>query len=187
MSCIRSLSVARLVLDFPSLFRANPVDISTFVTGFPLSLADDARRWWIDEGDGKITTWEELVEKFFCKFYPLSRDGVDEMLNQSDNRGVDPLEFISRVNSIFKNRRRVDERTKKALLNSWINGSWNKERMDDIVSSDDEWEESYYGNPPNTYTNTKSLFKPYLDAHKKVALGKRMNEAKRNIRATIVN
>ncbi|GJY89010.1 hypothetical protein Tco_0503638 [Tanacetum coccineum] len=52
--------------------------------------------------------------------------------------------------------------------------------MDDIISSDDEWEESYYGNPPNTYTNTKSLFKPYLEAHEKVALGKRMNEAERN-------
>ncbi|GKA48383.1 hypothetical protein Tco_0741341 [Tanacetum coccineum] len=39
---------------------------------FPLSLADDARQWWIDEGDGKTTTWKELVEKFFYKFYPLS-------------------------------------------------------------------------------------------------------------------
>ncbi|GJS01978.1 hypothetical protein Tco_0318486 [Tanacetum coccineum] len=47
---------------------------------FPLSLADDSRQWWIDEEDGKITTWKELVEKFFCKFYPLSRDGKDEML-----------------------------------------------------------------------------------------------------------
>ncbi|GJR47719.1 hypothetical protein Tco_1315822 [Tanacetum coccineum] len=31
------------------------------------------------EGDGKITTWEELVEKFFCKFYPESYDGKDEI------------------------------------------------------------------------------------------------------------
>ncbi|GJV31056.1 hypothetical protein Tco_1391456 [Tanacetum coccineum] len=44
--------------------------------------------------------------------------------------------------------------------------------MDDIISSDDEWEESDYGNPPNTYTNTESLFKPYLDAHKKGGIGK---------------
>ncbi|GKA74595.1 hypothetical protein Tco_0780897 [Tanacetum coccineum] len=48
---------------------------------FPLSLADDARQWWIDEGDG-ITTWKELVEKFFCKFYPQSRDDEDEMLEE---------------------------------------------------------------------------------------------------------
>ncbi|GJZ50348.1 hypothetical protein Tco_0604538 [Tanacetum coccineum] len=39
---------------------------------FPLSLADDAKEWWISEGDGKITTWEQLVEKFFCRFYPES-------------------------------------------------------------------------------------------------------------------
>ncbi|GKD02821.1 hypothetical protein Tco_1177795 [Tanacetum coccineum] len=31
---------------------------------FPLSLADNARQWWINEGEGKITTWEELVENF---------------------------------------------------------------------------------------------------------------------------
>ncbi|GKA14379.1 hypothetical protein Tco_0694025 [Tanacetum coccineum] len=52
---------------------------------FPLSLADDAQQWWINEGEGKITTWEELVENFFCKFYPESHDGEDEMLDEGDN------------------------------------------------------------------------------------------------------
>ncbi|GJT39378.1 hypothetical protein Tco_0939243 [Tanacetum coccineum] len=60
---------------------------------FPLSLADDAKEWWISEGDGKITTWEELVEKFFCRFYPESYDGEDEMLDEGENWGIDPLEF----------------------------------------------------------------------------------------------
>ncbi|GJR84716.1 hypothetical protein Tco_0155501 [Tanacetum coccineum] len=64
---------------------------------------------------GKITTWEELVEKFFCKFYPESYDGEEEMLDEENNWGIDPLEFISRVNSSFKNHRRVDGRTKKDL------------------------------------------------------------------------
>ncbi|GJT60245.1 hypothetical protein Tco_1003778 [Tanacetum coccineum] len=36
---------------------------------FPLSLADDTKQWWINEGEGKITVWEELVEKFFIKKY----------------------------------------------------------------------------------------------------------------------
>ncbi|GJW13586.1 hypothetical protein Tco_0017719 [Tanacetum coccineum] len=45
---------------------------------FPFSLADDAKEWWISEGDGKITTWEELVKKLFCRFYPESYDGEDE-------------------------------------------------------------------------------------------------------------
>ncbi|GJQ92885.1 hypothetical protein Tco_0004024 [Tanacetum coccineum] len=52
---------------------------------FPLSLADDARQWWINEGEGKITTWEELVERFFYKFYLESHDGEDEMLDEGDN------------------------------------------------------------------------------------------------------
>nr|GEV30968.1 putative ribonuclease H-like domain-containing protein [Tanacetum cinerariifolium] len=55
---------------------------------------------------------------------------------------------------------RVDGRTKKVLLHSWMNGSWNKRRMDDIVSSDKEWEESDYGNTPKT--SNDSFFKPYL-------------------------
>ncbi|GJZ37492.1 hypothetical protein Tco_0583683 [Tanacetum coccineum] len=127
------------VLEILDLIKISNVDTYRLrMKAFPLLLAEDARRWWIDEGDEKITTWEELVKKFFCKFYPLSRDGEDEMLDE--------------------------------------------EPMDDIVSSDDEWEESDYGNPPNTYTNTESLFKPYLDDHKKLALEKRMNGAKRNPR-----
>ncbi|GJY58596.1 hypothetical protein Tco_0458488 [Tanacetum coccineum] len=52
---------------------------------FPLSLADDARQWWIDEGEGKITTWEELVEKFFYKFYPGSYNGEEKMLDEGNN------------------------------------------------------------------------------------------------------
>ncbi|GJQ94689.1 hypothetical protein Tco_0005828 [Tanacetum coccineum] len=50
----------------------------------------------INEGEGKITVWEELVEKFFSKFYPESYDGEEEMLDEGDNWGIDPLEFISR-------------------------------------------------------------------------------------------
>ncbi|GJU04916.1 hypothetical protein Tco_1121346 [Tanacetum coccineum] len=52
---------------------------------FPLLLADDARQRWIDKGEGKITVWEELVEKFFSKFYPESYDGEEEMLDEGEN------------------------------------------------------------------------------------------------------
>ncbi|GJU51003.1 hypothetical protein Tco_1220558 [Tanacetum coccineum] len=128
---------------------------------FPLSLADDARQWWINEGEGKITTWEELVEKFFCKFYPESHDGKDEMLDEGDNWGIDPLEFISRVNSSFKNHMKVDGMTKKVLFHSWMNGSWNKRRMDDIILNNNEWKKSDYGNPLNTATD--SFFKTHVE------------------------
>nr|GEX99389.1 hypothetical protein [Tanacetum cinerariifolium] len=103
-----------------------------------------------------------LVEKFFCKFYPLSRDGKDEMLKEGDNSELDLLKFISQVNSIFKTHRRVDGTTKKALLHSWINENWNKEPTNDIVSINEEWEESNYGNSPNITTD--SSFKPDLNA-----------------------
>ncbi|GJZ05261.1 hypothetical protein Tco_0538536 [Tanacetum coccineum] len=58
---------------------------------FPLSLVDNAKEWWISEGDGKITTWEELVETFFCRFYPESYNREDEMMDEGDNWGIDPI------------------------------------------------------------------------------------------------
>ncbi|GKB45513.1 hypothetical protein Tco_0896266 [Tanacetum coccineum] len=109
---------------------------------FPLSLADDARQWWISEGDGKITTWEELDEKFFYKIYPESYDGENKMLDEGDNWGIDPLEFISRINSSFKNHMIVNGRTKKVLFHSWMNGNWNKRQVDNRVLSNKEWKES---------------------------------------------
>ncbi|GJY93359.1 hypothetical protein Tco_0509141 [Tanacetum coccineum] len=116
---------------------------------FPLSLVDDARQWWINEGEGKITVWEDLVEKFFCRFYPDLYDGEEEMLDEGDNWGIDPLEFISRVNLSYDKHMKMDGRTKKVLFHAWINGSWNKRRMDDNILS-------------NENTTTDSLFKPYL-------------------------
>ncbi|GJV27766.1 hypothetical protein Tco_1384214 [Tanacetum coccineum] len=89
---------------------------------FPLSLADDAKEWWISEGDGKITTWEQLVEKFFCRFYPESYDGEDEILDEGENWGIDLLEFLS------NSKRYVDNNT----------------------SSNNEWKESKNENPSNT-------------------------------------
>ncbi|GJX86197.1 hypothetical protein Tco_0336971 [Tanacetum coccineum] len=116
---------------------------------FPLPLADDARQWWINEGEGKITVWEELVEKFFYKFYPESYDGEEEMLDEGDNCGIYPLEFISRINSSFDKHMKIDGRTKKVLFHAWMNGSWNKRRMNDRILS-------------NNNITADSFFKPYL-------------------------
>ncbi|GJS21753.1 hypothetical protein Tco_0450385 [Tanacetum coccineum] len=82
---------------------------------FPLSLADDAKEWWISEGDEKITTWEELVEKFFFRFYPESYDEEDEMLDDGDNWGIHPLDFLSNVSTSFKSHKKADGRTQKDL------------------------------------------------------------------------
>ncbi|GKB18067.1 hypothetical protein Tco_0851990 [Tanacetum coccineum] len=121
---------------------------------FPLSLADDAQQWWINEGEGKITIWEELVEKFFCKFYPESYDGEEAMLDKGDNWGIDPLEFISRINSSFDKNMKMDGRTKKVLFYAWMNGSWNKRRMNDRILG-------------NNNTTADSFFKPYLITRRK--------------------
>ncbi|GJY83113.1 hypothetical protein Tco_0496489 [Tanacetum coccineum] len=121
---------------------------------FPLSLADDAKELWISEGDGKITTWEELVETFFCRFYPESYDREDEMLDEGDNWGIDPIEFLSNVNTSFINHKKVDGRTKKVLFHAWMNGNWNKRRIDDNILRSNN-------------TTAGSFFKPYLITHGK--------------------
>ncbi|GJY58521.1 hypothetical protein Tco_0458413 [Tanacetum coccineum] len=77
----------------------------------------------IAKGDGKITTWEELVEKLFYRFYPESYDGEDEMLDEGENWGIDPLEFLS---------------------NRYV---------DNNISSNNVWKESKYENPSNTATD----------------------------------
>ncbi|GJW63696.1 hypothetical protein Tco_0115580 [Tanacetum coccineum] len=121
---------------------------------FPFSLADKAKQWWINKGEGKITVWEELVEKFFCKFYPESYDGEEEMLDEGDNWGIDPFEFISLVNSSFDKHMKIDGRTKKVLFHAWMNGSWNKRRIDDSILKSNN-------------TTTDSLYKHFLITHGK--------------------
>nr|GEY17120.1 hypothetical protein [Tanacetum cinerariifolium] len=57
---------------------------------------------------------------------------------------------------------KVDERNKKVLLHSWMNGSWNKRRMDNNILSNKEWKKSDYGNRLSTATS--SFFKAH-DEH----------------------
>ncbi|GKC85373.1 hypothetical protein Tco_1141090 [Tanacetum coccineum] len=103
---------------------------------------------------GKITTWEELVETFFCRFYPESYDGEDEMLEEGDNWGIDPVEFLLNVNTSFKNHKKVDGITKKVLFHAWMNGNWNKRRIDDRILRSNN-------------ATTDSFFKPYMITHGK--------------------
>ncbi|GJS46525.1 hypothetical protein Tco_0596646 [Tanacetum coccineum] len=71
------------VLELHDLIKIPGVDSHQLrMKVFPLLLADDARQWWINKEEGKITSWEELVEKLFCKFYLESHDGEDEIWNK---------------------------------------------------------------------------------------------------------
>ncbi|GJY30503.1 hypothetical protein Tco_0413998 [Tanacetum coccineum] len=74
------------------------------------------------------------------------------MLDEGNNWGIDPLEFISRVNSSFGNHRRVDGRTKKVMFHSWQNGSWNKRRINENILSSN--------------TTSDSILEPYQTREK---------------------
>ncbi|GKC95709.1 hypothetical protein Tco_1161151 [Tanacetum coccineum] len=132
---------------------------------FPFSLTGAAREWWINEGNDKITAWSEVVGRFFCKYYPLSRAGKYDVTRDDEDEGPDYFEFVTWLNSKFKDHRRMDGMTKSALWHYWVKGEGNNELMDDIESSDEELKESDYGNPRNT--DTDLFFKPYLDAQEK--------------------
>nr|GEV71021.1 hypothetical protein [Tanacetum cinerariifolium] len=103
-------------------------------------------------GDGKINTWEELVNKFFSKFYPLSCASNYDKMCADDEEGHDPLDFITWRNSKFKEHKKVDEMTKRALLHSWIEVGNNEGIMDEDVSSDDD----------RDHTNSSMITKPDL-------------------------
>nr|GFA07378.1 hypothetical protein [Tanacetum cinerariifolium] len=66
--------------------------------------------------------------------------------------------------------------SKIALCHAWVYGWGNDKSEDDIVCSDEEWEESDYGNPP--YSNDDSLLEPYLDAYR----NKKQNDTQPNER-----
>ncbi|GJU03366.1 hypothetical protein Tco_1113704 [Tanacetum coccineum] len=119
---------------------------------FPLSLSGKARKWWMNEGDGKINTWEELVSKIFSKFYPLSCTSNYGKMCVDDEEGLDPLKFITWRNSKFEDHKKVDETTKRALLYSWIEVGNNEGLMDEDISSDDDRDQ----------TNSSMITKPEI-------------------------
>ncbi|GJR10521.1 hypothetical protein Tco_0793173 [Tanacetum coccineum] len=106
----------------------------------------------IEVADGNINTWEELVNKFFSKFYPLSYASNYDKMCEDDEEGLDPLEFITWRNSKFKDHKNVDETTKRALLHSWIEVGNIEGIMDEDISSDDD----------KDHTNSSMIAKPKL-------------------------
>ncbi|GKE04012.1 hypothetical protein Tco_1396030 [Tanacetum coccineum] len=93
-----------------------------------------------------------MVNKFFSKFYPLSCASKYDKMCEDDKEGLDPLEFITWRNSKFKDHKRVDETTKRALLHSWIEVGYNEGLMDEDISSDDDRDQ----------TNSSMITKPEI-------------------------
>nr|GEU29289.1 hypothetical protein [Tanacetum cinerariifolium] len=101
------------------------------VLAFLYSLTGEAHRWWVQEGNSKITSWEKIVDKFFYKHYLLS------CASKTNNRECH-LRFINWLNSKFKNPRKLSSATQNALWNFWEKGYNNDTLIDDYESSDDE-------------------------------------------------
>ncbi|GKA87893.1 hypothetical protein Tco_0809657 [Tanacetum coccineum] len=78
------------ILDLVKIAGVDPFQLR--MKAFPLSLSKDAKEWWINKGNGNISTWEELVKKFFKKFYPLSCASKYDNMCDDDEEGRDPLE-----------------------------------------------------------------------------------------------
>ncbi|GKA56114.1 hypothetical protein Tco_0755186 [Tanacetum coccineum] len=153
----------RKVLEILDLVKIAGVDpFQLCMKAFPLSLSKDARKWWMNEGDRNITIWENLVKKIFKRFYPLSFASNYDKMCDDDEDSRDSLEFIPWRNSKFKDHKKVDETTKRVLLHTWIEIGNEEGLLNDEVSSDEEWEEHEYRNPPNN-----SFPKPYLNINNK--------------------
>ncbi|GKA49727.1 hypothetical protein Tco_0742800, partial [Tanacetum coccineum] len=86
---IRHIGKVLEILDLAKIAGVDPFQLC--MKAFPISLLKDAKNWWMNEGDGNISTWEELVKKIFKKFYPLScarnydKMGDDDEENQIGN------------------------------------------------------------------------------------------------------
>ncbi|GJV35073.1 hypothetical protein Tco_1407550 [Tanacetum coccineum] len=148
------------ILDLVKITGVDPFQLR--MKALPLSLSKGAKEWWMNEGNGNTSTWEELVKKIFKKFYPLSCASNYDKMCDDDEEGRDPLKFIPWRNLKFKDHKKVDETTKCALFYTWIEIRKEEGLLNDEVSSDEEWEEQEYGNPLKD-----SFPKPYYEMDKK--------------------
>ncbi|GKB08657.1 hypothetical protein Tco_0836969 [Tanacetum coccineum] len=57
-----------------------------YVLTFQYSLTGKAQQWWMHEENFEITSWVEIVDKFFYKYYPLSRTSKT---NDPNEKGYD--------------------------------------------------------------------------------------------------
>ncbi|GJW25655.1 hypothetical protein Tco_0039466 [Tanacetum coccineum] len=136
-----------------AIFDTNQLHVNIF----PLSLTGDAKVWWSNERDNKIMAWGMLAGRFFCKYFPLSRNGKNYIKNYCNRDSPGYYEFMAWIDSNHDDKR-IDRITKSALGHAWVYRWGINDSDDDTVSSDEEWEEHEYGNPSND-----SFPKPYLN------------------------
>ncbi|GJU06575.1 hypothetical protein Tco_1123005 [Tanacetum coccineum] len=121
---------------------------------FSKSLSGDAEKWWNCEGIA--TTWKELCDKLFHKYYPLSHTYKSKIPDDLGH-GTDYFEFLYWLASKFDNDWEVDKDVKSGLWEFYVNGRTNG-MINDLVNYNEPCEES------NEKTCSNLFFKPYLDA-----------------------
>ncbi|GJS87471.1 hypothetical protein Tco_0770107 [Tanacetum coccineum] len=144
MEHLQEAGVLKLLLTIINLVKIPKVDQEQLcIFAFPYSLTGKARKWWMHEGNDKVTSWVELVDKFFYKYYPLSHANKTNDANVRESH----LRFMNWLSSKFKNPWKLSSATKNALWNFWEKGYDNDTLIDDEESSDDESDESNYESP----------------------------------------
>ncbi|GJS91279.1 hypothetical protein Tco_0773915 [Tanacetum coccineum] len=103
---------------------------------FPISLSGDAKKWWNNEIEGTVTTWNKLGEKFFHKYYPLSHTCNSKIPDDLDN-GTDYFEFLYWLESNFKNHWEIDKNTENGLWEFYVK-QCTKGSISDLEPSKDE-------------------------------------------------
>ncbi|GKD12252.1 hypothetical protein Tco_1196659, partial [Tanacetum coccineum] len=138
------------ILDLVKTPNVDPKQLR--IIAFPLSLTGGACRWWMKEGNDKITTWFELVDKY----YPLSH--ASRMNDTNEDRECHQR-FMNWLSSKFKNPWKLNSATKNALWNFWDKGYDNDTLINDEESSNDESDELDHVN----HHDTNPFFDPYLN------------------------
>ncbi|GJU68891.1 hypothetical protein Tco_1255150 [Tanacetum coccineum] len=121
---------------------------------FLKSLSGDAKKWWDNEGTS--TTWKELCDKFFHKYYPLSHTYKSKIPDDLGH-GTDYFKFLYWLASKFDNYWELHKNVKSGLWEFYVNGQ-TKGTIDDLVNYNEPCDES------NKKTCSDLFFKPYLDA-----------------------
>ncbi|GKB74433.1 hypothetical protein Tco_0935845 [Tanacetum coccineum] len=121
---------------------------------FSKSLSGNAEKWWNNEGTA--TTWKELGDKFFHKYYPLPHTCNSKIPDDLDNR-TDYFKFLCWLESKFDNYWEIDKNTKNGLWEFYVN-----ERTKGTIDILNEYNEPCEENSKKIFSNL--FFKPYLDA-----------------------
>lgn len=91
-------------LDIYSTFRfQNFSDESVNLRLFPFSLKDEAKAWLNTLQVGSITSWDQLVNKFLSKFFPMSKtDSLRRKISKFFQKDDDEFyEYLKRFNDLI--------------------------------------------------------------------------------------